>query len=263
MGFVGGADAGERALEVADLGGAADETHGEQVEAVGDAPLDALPVAIAEGGGGDLAVGEVDALAAGDRAADEDAGAEDVGRVALSVGAVFAGDGEAADGAVVDEDALAGLDFAGEERVVAGERIGLAGAGPAGLVGGRADEDHVASGLKDDGLGVEFADADLGALEVSQDADGLRERLGNVADDPEAAGVVFERAVGEVQAEDAHAGLYELADEFGRVARGADGRDDLGERRARRCGSGGGRGRVGAASVHGRRPRRSRSTTRR
>ena len=74
----------------------------------------------------------------------------------------------------------------------------------------------------------ELAGADLGALQVGEDADGLALFAGDGADHLDELGLLGVGAVGEVEAGDVEAGADELAEELGRAAGGAEGGDDLG-----------------------------------
>jgi hypothetical protein len=80
-----------------------------------------------------------------------------------------------------------------------------------------------------DGLvSLELAGADLGALEIGEDADGLALLLRDGADHADEVGLLRVGAVREVEAGDVEAGLNELAEDFRRAGGGAEGGDDLG-----------------------------------
>ena len=74
----------------------------------------------------------------------------------------------------------------------------------------------------------QFADAQLGSLQVGQDTDGTS-RLGlERANDFDVPGVIGVRTVAEIETEHVRPALEKRPDHFRRVARGAEGRDDLG-----------------------------------
>src|SRR5690606_8154046 len=193
------------------VGGGADEGQGDEVDAEAQGPAEVLLVLLGEGGDADGDAGEVEALVVGDHAADGDDG--------LDAGAVDGGHLEG-DAAVVDEDGVAGADVAGEALVGGGDFA----AGSGDVLGG--DGELVAEGEAYRAVG-EAADADLGALEVREDADAASGGLGGGPDpvvDLLVDGVV---AVAHVEAGDVDAGFDEGVDLLGARAGGADGADDL------------------------------------
>ncbi len=137
---------------------------------------------------------------------------------------IFAADAAHAqfDQAVAEQDARAGREFAGEVGEGGGDASFVAG----DLVGRDGDD---RSGLQKDGLALfEQSGADLGALQVLQDADGASFALGGAAQALDVVGVIFVGAVGEVEAGDVHAEAKQVAHGGFGVAGGADGADDFG-----------------------------------
>ena len=122
------------------------------------------------------------------------------------------------DQAVVDQDVGAGLNLVGEVEVVKGDMAGVAkvllGSGLSG------DDDGIASGDGDLLVALEQAGADLGALGVEQDANGLAKLGGDATDALDAAVVLLIGAMGEVEAGDVHARLDHLAQDIIVIAGG-------------------------------------------
>src|SRR5690606_21813788 len=152
-----------------------------------------------------------ESLVVGDGTADDDAGV-DVGAGAL--------DAFEDDAAVVDEDAVAGADVAGESLVGRGDPVAVAG----DVVDG---DGELVTGVEGDGSFSEGAEADLGALEVGEDADAASAGLGCGADVGVVGAVVVVGTVAEVQSRYVQSGVDELAEDL-RARRGrSEGRDDL------------------------------------
>ena len=92
----------------------------------------------------------------------------------------------------------------------------------------RGDGEALA-GDEQDGLVVyEVAGADLGALQVGEDADGLALFAATCAHHADELGLLRVGAVREVEAGDVEAGADELAEDLDSAAGGAEGGDDLG-----------------------------------
>ena len=92
----------------------------------------------------------------------------------------------------------------------------------------RSDGDDRA-GFQQDGLvALQQAGADLGALQILQDADGAAFALGGAAQALDVVGVIFVRAVGKIEAGDVHAEAQQVAHGGFGVAGRADGADDFG-----------------------------------
>ena len=72
--------------------------------------------------------------------------------------------------------------------------------------GGEVEAEGLA-GLEDDAAGLEAADAEFGALDVGEDADGAADMFLERADHGDAGQVVLVGAVAEVEAEDVGAGV--------------------------------------------------------
>src|SRR5205823_3830765 len=147
--------------EKLDIFGAADEGESEIIEVVIDGPFGALPIALGDGGKIDAGVGEVDALAGLEDAADE--------AVALDFVAGFL-DADEAEKAVFDVDAVADVDVVNER-----------GDGGADAVidgdDGLALDDECIAGVDGDAAGVvdvgDLAEADFGSAEIAEDGDGV------------------------------------------------------------------------------------------
>ena len=123
--------------------------------------------------------------------------------------------------AVVDEDEVAGRDVAGQPGVRRRADVDVAGD-----VVGRDGEAR--TGLEHDRAVGEGAEADLGALQVDEDADAAAHLVGSGTHplvDPLVVGV---RPVREVHAGDVHARLDEGADALLARDSGPEGADDLG-----------------------------------
>ena len=153
-----GLEGGEAVLDVADVGGGADEGDGDDVDALADGEDEVFFVLLGERGDVDGDAGEVDALVFAEHAAVDD--------LAGDVGA-FDGLDAQLDEAVGEEDAGAGFEILGE---------GLEGGADEG--GGafdlaRGDGEALAGDELDGLVTFELAGADLGALQVGEDADGL------------------------------------------------------------------------------------------
>ena len=153
-----GFEGGEAVLDVADVVGGADEGDGDGVDALADGEDEVFFVLLGERGDVDGDAGEVDALVLAEHAAVDDL-----------ADYVFAFDGLDAelDEAVGEEDAGAVFEVFGE---------GLEGGADEG--GGAFDlargDGEALAGDELDGLVVlELAGADLGTLQVGEDADGL------------------------------------------------------------------------------------------
>ena len=167
-------------------------------------------------------VGDVDALAVGQRAADDDFGLEVVG----------AGAGDAqAELAVVEQQG--GADLGGGDDFLV-RQVDAADVAR----GGVEVEPEGLAGLQLHAAGLELADAQLGALDVGEDADGAADAAFDLADHADARGVVFVGAVGEVEAEDVGAGAVEAFDDLDGGGGGAERRDHLGAAAAAQGGAG-------------------------
>lgn len=142
------------AVDVVDVGAAADEGERDGVGADAQGPAEVVDVLLGECGDGDGDAGEVESLVVGDHAALDDEGAD--------AGAVNGGHFEG-DFAVVDEDAFAGGDVGGESLVGGGAGVAVA------VVGFDGDGEFVAA-FKEYGAFVEAAEADLRALKVGEDS---------------------------------------------------------------------------------------------
>ncbi len=100
---------------------------------------------------------------------------------------------------------------------------------PFSIAGGGVEiEAEGLAGLQMDAARGEAADAELGALDVGEDADRPSRLLLEGADRLDARGVILMRAVREIEAEDVHPGAEEPADDLWRGACRAEGGDDLG-----------------------------------
>src|ERR1700675_2447784 len=83
-------------------------------------------------------------------------------------------------------------------------------------------------------MALQATSADLGALQILQDADGAVFLFRGTAQAFDIAGVIFVRAVGEIQAANVHAQAKQVTHRgFGMASR-ADGADDLGTAGGRR-----------------------------
>ena len=218
-----GVAGGEAVFDVADVVGGADEGDGEGVDVFAYGEDEVFFVFFGERGDVDGDAGEVDALVFAEHAAVDD--------LADDVFAVDAVDDQL-DEAVGEEDAGAVFEIFGE----GGEGGADHGGGAFDLV--RGDGEAVA-GDEEDGLVVlELAGADLGALQVGEDADGLALFLRDGADHLDELGLLGVAAVREVEAGHVEAGADEIAEDGGGATGGAEGRDDLGAAGAVHAGMG-------------------------
>ena len=194
-----------------------DEGRRNVIDVLGEAEQDVLAIALGDGGQGDVDVGDVDALALADQAVVQDD--------AVHVLAVDGLDLEA-DQAVVDQDDGALLSLGRKLEVVEGNVGGVAE--PVLGRGLRGDDDLVAGVDLDLGVALEQTGADLGALGVEQDADGLANLGGAATDALDATLVLLIGTVGEVETGDVHARLDHLANSLVVVTGGTHGANNLG-----------------------------------
>ena len=123
---------------------------------------------------------------------------------------------------VAEKDAGAGAELASKIR----ECRGNAGGIPGNVF--RSDGDNRA-GLENDVLvALQGTGANLGTLQILEDTDGASFALGCAAEAMNVVGVVFVRAVREVQAGNVHAEAHQLAHHGFVVAGRTDRADDLG-----------------------------------
>ena len=133
------------------------------------------------------------------------------------------------DQAIAQKNAGAGRDFAGE--------IGKGGGNARRSAGDIArSNDHGRAAFQHDRfVALQASSADLGALQILQDADGAIFFLGGAAQAFDVAGVILVRAVRKIQAGDIHAEAKQVAHGGFGVAGWTDGADDLGAARSGRC----------------------------
>jgi hypothetical protein len=188
------------------------ERHRDPIDVEAGAELQVLDVLVGQRRDREVGVGEVDPLVVREHPAERHLGAD---RRRLDP------DDPQRQAAVVEEEGVAAL------HVVAEPGVGHPDAGRvARAVVGAGERERRA--LDQDDLVVdEAADADLGALQVLQDADVDAELVGDLADALDVGAVDVGGAVGEVEAEDVDARLDELTDPLGRARGGPEGRDDL------------------------------------
>src|ERR1035438_4672234 len=162
------------------------------------AELEVFFIFFGEGGDADGDAGEVDALVLAEHAAVDD--------FALDL---FAGDLENAelDEAVGEENARAGLEVFGE----GGEGGGDDGGGAEDVTG---SDGEALAGLELNGDAIfEAAGADLGTLEIAEDADIFVFFAGDLADHFDELEFFGEGAVGEIEAGDIEAGAEQLTED--------------------------------------------------
>ena len=102
----------------------------------------------------------------------------------------------------------------------------------------RSDGETLAGDELDGLVVLELAGADLGALEVGEDADWLVLLLRDGADHADELCFLLVGAVGEVEPGDVQAGADELAEDLRGAGCGAESCDDLGATGAFHCGKG-------------------------
>src|SRR5690554_5793711 len=159
--------------------------------------LQVLHVLVREGGDAEGRVGDVDALVVAQHAADHDLGLD---------GVALEADRPEAEATVVEQEDVAHLDVVHQTLVGDAHTLLITGAVVArGQIEARAL-------LQCDLVLLEAAHADLGTLQVLQDADGDAELLGRGADVGNGLPVQLVVAVGEVEAEDVHPGQQQAAD---------------------------------------------------
>ena len=177
------------------------------------AKIEVFFVLFGERGDLDGDAGEVDALVFAEHAAVDDL-ADDVGAFELLDAQL--------DEAVGEQDAGAGLEVFGER----GEDGADEGGGAFDLA--RRDGEALAGDELDGLVILELAGADLGPLQVGEDADGLALFFATARTMRDELGFLLVRAVGEVEASDVEPGADELAEDLGSAGGGAEGGDDLG-----------------------------------
>ncbi|EGY02208.1 hypothetical protein AZA_75669 [Nitrospirillum viridazoti Y2] len=163
--------------------------------------------------------GQVDALAVGNDAAEEDLGRHGVVAQAGHLDA---------HAAVIDQQVVARQDGGENLGVRQGDGVAVA------VLSLQHEADGVALGHRDLAV-LDGADADLGALQVLQDADGPAHFLFQRPDVGVDLGMVLMGAMAEVQAEGVDARQEQRLQHLGRVAGGSDGGDDLGTAVATHC----------------------------
>ncbi len=208
-----GVEGGEAAFDVADVVGGADEGDGDGVDALADGEDEVFLVLLGERGDLDGDAGEIDALVLAEHAAVDD--------LADDVDAFDVLDAEL-DEAVGEQDAGAGLEVFGEGLEDGADE----GGGAFDLA--RGDGEAFAGDELDGLVVLELAGANLGALQVGEDADGLAFLLCDGAHHLDELGLLGVGAVGEVEAGDVEAGADQLAEDVGGAAGGAERGDDLG-----------------------------------
>src|ERR1700734_1780550 len=125
------------------------------------------------------------------------------------------------DQTVAQKNARAGSDFAGEIRERGGDESGSAD----DVAGSNA---HGRAALQFDGfVALQASSADLGALQILQNADGAVFFFSGAVEAFDVVGVIFVRAVGKVEAGNVHAQAKQVAHRSFGVAGRADGADDL------------------------------------
>ena len=160
-----GVEGGEAVLDVADVVGGADEGDGDGVDALADGEDEVFLVLFGERGNFDGDAGEIDALVFAEHAAVDDL-ADDIDAFDL-LDAQF-------DEAVGEQDAGAGLEVFGEGLEGGADESG----GAFDLA--RGDGEALASDELDGLVALELAGADLGTLQVGEDADGLALLFGDL-----------------------------------------------------------------------------------
>ena len=189
-----------------------DEAEADEVDPVVEGEAEVGVVLVREGGDGEDHVGDVDALAVGQGAADDHLG--------FQVVAAGVEDAEA-ELAVVEQEV--GADGGGADDLRVGELDAGAVAGDGGQV-----QPEALAGLELDAAAAEAADAELRALDVGEDADRAAGLLLECADEGDAGAVVVVGAVAEVDAEDVGAGVEQAAQHVRGGGGGAEGGDDAG-----------------------------------
>src|SRR6266567_1541810 len=175
-----GLEGGEAVLDVADVVGGADEGYGYGVDALSDGEDEVFLVLLGERGDLDGDAGKVDALVLAEHSAvDDDEG--DVGALDLLDVQL--------DEAVGEQDAGAGLEVLGEGL----EGGANEGGGAFDLL--RGDGEALAGDEQDGPVALKLAGADLGPLEIGEDADGLALLLCDGADHADEVGFLRVGAV--------------------------------------------------------------------
>ena len=195
------------------VGGVLGKAHRQVLGLEGHGGLDVLHVLGGERRRGQAATGLVDALVVAQHAAQHHARMHLVAHHALH--------GQLQQ-TVVEQQRVAGAHVARQFLVVQAH-----GADVAGLGARRIQDEGLASHQHDLAFG-ELADADLGALQVGHDGDGLAHLGCDVPHQLRQRDVVFCLAVAEIQPHHVHASPHQLLQHLGRVGCGADGGDDLG-----------------------------------
>jgi hypothetical protein len=198
-------------VDEVDVGGAAHERERDHVDPQVEGELEVGHVLVRQRGHRHVHARQRDALVVADRPA--------LGDAADHVHALDGGDAQP-DLAVVDEQPVFGAGVVGEALVGGGDAVVRA----RHVVDG---DPHLLAGAPLDRARREPPEADLGALQVGEDADRAPLGVGRVPDHVVDLLVVLARAVAEVQPRDVHACLHELPDAVrGRGGR-TDGADDL------------------------------------
>ena len=206
-------EGGEAVLDVADIIRCANEGDGDGVDALADGEYEVLLVLVGERGDFDGDAGEVDALVLAERAA-----VDNLADYVLAFDHVDA----QLDEAVGEEDAGTMLQVFCEGLEDGADH----GGGAFDLT--RGDDKALACDELDGLVVLELAGANLGALEVGEDADGLALFAGDGADHLDEFSLLGVGAVREVEAGDIEASANEGAEEIGRAAGGTECGDYLG-----------------------------------
>jgi hypothetical protein len=198
-------------VDVVGVGAAADEGEGNHVRPDAQCPAQVCDVFVGERGDADGDTGEIESLMVGDQAAFDDhavdTGSFDIGHLQRH-------------SAVVDQDPFAAADIGGKTLV----RGTAHGAVALDVV--RGDHERVTA-FKEDGALREGVEADLGALQVDEDADAASGLVGGLADAAVALLVLRVGAMAEIESGHIHAGLDQCLDLVVGVGGGSEGTDDF------------------------------------
>ena len=207
-------------LDHVHVGGRAHERERNCVHAVFQAELEILAIFFRHGGNRQGRAWKIDALMFAQTSA--------IQNIADHVLATHRAHAQC-DEAVAQEYSCAGGDLSG--------KIGEGRRDTGGCAGDIArSNDHGRAALQFDRfMPFEPSSADLGALQILQDADGAAFFFRGAAQAFDVAGVIFVRAVGKIQAGNVHAEAKQVAHRSLGVAGRADGADDLGAARGGGC----------------------------
>ncbi len=199
------------------VGSGAHEGKRNRVHAVFEAEFQIFAIFFGQGGNRQRGAGQIDALVLAQSSA-----VQDVTDYILATHGAHA----QFDETIAQKNARAGGDFAGEIRE--GSRDARRSSSDIAR-----SNDYGRAAFQFDGLvALQASSADLGALQILQNADGAVFFFSGAAQAFDVAGVIFVRAVGKIQAGDVHAQAQQVAHRGFGVAGRTDGADDLGAARS-------------------------------